>query len=331
MGVDPPRSCRNAGHTLRPEGPARAEGFGIMSEIVEPFLKVRPEVDTARSRTDVSPPSGGIPPRLTPSVVSREDALAATPAASRRRHRLRALLTRGGNGHGQEPDLVISPEDQTQLAEQFRVLRTHIEVLGPCSLMVASSLDREGKTLCAVNLAVTLSLRIGSGVILVDADLRHSCVGAYLGVTGRHGLVEYLLAEAGLDECLLSTRYKDLWLLPAGRHTSMAPELLGSERLHALITDLRARFPNHFIVFDGPPLLLTSDPMVIARHIDRVVLVVRAGVTPRAAVVKAVQAIGPDKFLGVVLNAASESVSDYYYYGRRYGYYRPPDSSTRNR
>jgi capsular exopolysaccharide synthesis family protein len=173
-------------------------------------------------------------------------------------------------------------------------------------------------------------MRPTAGVVLIDADLRHSSIGKYFGVAGRPGLVEYLLGEAEWEACLVSTPQARLRILPAGGHTAMAPELLGSERLHQLITGIRDQYPDHVVVFDGPPILLTADPMMMARHIDHVVLVVRAGVTPRDAVLKAVQAIGAERLIGVVLNGTTESLTEYYHYGRRYGYYGQPADASRS-
>ena len=301
-----------------------------MSEIFEALLKAQREADERRAPgtgTPVSadPASAG----TTPSPASLPPP-AASRAASRRSRRKWALLKWGSstNGNGHAQPLVMSSKGHPQLAEQFRVLRTHIESVGPCSVMVSSSLAGEGKTVCAVNLALTLSLRPTGGVILVDADLRHSSVGKYFGVAGKAGLVEYLLGEAEWEACLVATQHARLRILPAGRHTAMAPELLGSERLHQLIIGIRKQYPDHVVVFDGPPILLTADPMMMARHIDHVVLVVRAGITPRDAVLKAVQAIGPERVIGVVLNGTTETLADYYHYGRRYGYYgRPADAA----
>ena len=301
-----------------------------MSEIFEALLKAQREADERRTSTTGAPqfadsPSAGrtpAPPQMPPP---------APPRVASARPRRRWALPKWGrstNGHGHDTPLIMSAKAHPHMAEQFRVLRTHIESVGPCSVMVSSSLAGEGKTVCAVNLALTLSMRTAAGVILVDADLRHSSVGKYFGLAGRPGLVEYLLGEAEWEACLVSTPQARLRILPAGGHTVMAPELLGSERLHQLITGIRNQYPDHVVVFDGPPILLTADPMVMARHMDHIVLVVRAGMTPRDAVMKAVHAIGAERFIGVVLNGATDSLSDYYHYGRRYGYYgRPADAA----
>jgi protein-tyrosine kinase len=161
---------------------------------------------------------------------------------------------------------------------------------------------------------------IGSGVILIDADLRRPAAGALFGSHGRAGLLECLTGEARWQDCLLPTLYEGLQVLPAGGRSGIAAELLGSEQMGAIIAQLRLEFPQHRILFDTPPILLTADPLVMARHMDHILLVVRAGVTPRRAVSQAIEALGADRFLGVVLNDATDNASDYYHYSGRYFY-----------
>jgi len=233
---------------------------------------------------------------------------------------MRNAHRRNGRGPEEEIPWLIAPHHRSVVAEQFRVLRTRIETVGPSTLMITSALDREGKTLCAVNLAVALAMGIGAGVILIDADLRRPAAGALFGSHGRAGLLECLSGEARWQDCLVPTSYNGLQVLPAGGSSGIAAELLGSEQMRTIIAELRSEFPQHRILFDTPPILLTADPLVVARHMDHILLVVRAGVTPRRAVSQAIEVLGADRFLGVVLNDATDSVSDHYYYGGRYSY-----------
>jgi protein-tyrosine kinase len=252
----------------------------------------------------------------TPPSEAREAIAAPVSSSHRRPRRFRWLRhAMGKNGYGgYESPMLISPRHETALGEQFRILRTHVEVAGAGTLMITSALEQEGKTLCATNLAIALSMRMGAGVVMVDADLRRPCVSSYLGLRGGPGLVECLLGDARWQDCIVPAAYERLSVLPAGPSSAMAPELLGSERMGTLISELKASFPAHHILFDAPPLLLTADPMVIARYMDRILLVVRAGLTPSAAVLKAVETVGPERLLGVVLNDATETLSHYYYY-----------------
>jgi protein-tyrosine kinase len=296
-----------------------------MSEIFEALQKAQREAeagaagDNRRSKADVTEPleapsGNGKPPSMhRPSVASTR------PKRFRWRPHWWGRAVRNGKA-SQDSAVLISPHERSGLSEQFRVLRTRIETAGPGCLMVTSALDQEGKTLCATNLAVALSMSIGAGVVLVDADLRHPSVASGLGLANRPGLVDYLLGEAEWQDCLKPTQHEYLQVLPAGRGSALSTELLGSERMNRLTTELKAGFPGHFLIFDAPPLLLTADPLVLARHMDHVVLVVRAGVTPREAVMKAVEGLGADRFLGAIFNDATRLVSHYYHYYGRYPY-----------
>jgi capsular exopolysaccharide synthesis family protein len=223
--------------------------------------------------------------------------------------------------------LLIAPRPGTEIGEQFRVLRTRVETAGPGTFMITSALDQEGKSLCVANLAAALSMSIGGGVILVDADLRNPSIERAFKLPRGPGLVDCLLGEASWNECLQSAR-EGLKVLPAGRGSAMSTELLGSDRMLTLLAELKSHFPDHHVLVDAPPLLLTADPLVLARHMDHVLLVVRAGVTPRDAVLKAIETLGTERFLGIVFNDVVETASHHYYYGR-YPYGRT--ESTRQR
>jgi protein-tyrosine kinase len=239
-----------------------------------------------------------------------------------RRHFLRIPWSgKGTSRNGREHGLpLFAAADGTVIGEQFRVLRTRVEAAGPGTFMISSALGQEGKTLCAMNLTLALSMRIDAGVILVDADLRRSSAGVSFGITGGPGVADCLMGEARWQDCLVTTKYDGLRLLPSGRRTALAPELLASARMQTVVAELKVAFPQHYILFDTPPILMTADPLVLARHMDHVLLVVRAGVTPRAAVSKAIEALGADCFMGIILNDATDSVSDYYHYRHQYAY-----------
>jgi len=289
-----------------------------MSEVFEALQKAQREADARQAADDPAQGengAGAAPPieRVGAHTVSLQ------PVRRRRSRRswfrfLRRSSSR--NGHDPEATLLMSPGQETSTGEQFRMLRTRIEMAGPGTVMITSALDQEGKTLCATNLAVALSMRIGPDVVLVDADLRNPSVAPFFGLLGNRGLVDCLMGDARVEDCIVRTRHERLSVLPAGRRSELAPELLGSDRMGAVMSDLKARLPTSYIVVDAPPLLLTADPMVIARQMDHILLVVRANVTPRAAVMKAVETIGADRIFGVILNDVTDSISHYYYYGR---------------
>lgn len=218
------------------------------------------------------------------------------------------------NGHVEQLPLVTDASGSA-MREQFRVLRTVLELNGPGAIMISSALDQEGKTLCSANLAVTMAMRFDTRVLLVDSDLRRPSLATYFGLTAdaKPGLIDCLLGEARWQDCVTATEFERLRLLPAGSSSALGPELIASQRMKTIVEELKAEYPQEYILFDTPPVLLTADPLALARHMDRCILVARAGVTPRAAVLKAAQTLG-DRLLGVVLNDASDNLSHYFHY-----------------
>lgn len=299
-----------------------------MSEIFEALRKAQRETGGQRASDGDSGRASDEGPAAHASPTAPPDPVARPERRRRARHSgrrgwIRRLLAGTQNGRvDAAPSLLCLPEDGTVIGEQFRILRTRMENTGPGAFMIVSALAQEGKTLCVANLGVALSFRTSGGVILVDADLRHPSLHAYFDLSHHHGLVDCLLGERSWRDCIQPTRFERLRVLPSGRHSSLAPELLDSAQMQQLTRELRAEFPDHHIVFDAPPVLLTADPLVIARHMDHLLLVVRAGVTPREAALKAIEALGADRFLGVILNDAHHDISYSYYYGS-YPYERP--------
>jgi len=291
-----------------------------MSEVFEALQKAQREQDSREAADDPAGSENGggsASPGIERAAPSAPVRLRPVQRRRRRTGWFRWLKrTSSQNGHGAESTMLVTPNHETTTGEQFRMLRTRIEMAGPGTVMITSALDQEGKTLCATNLAVALSMRIGPGVVLVDADLRHPSVAPYFGLTGSPGLVDCLLGEARWEDCIVPTGYERLKVLPAGRRSAVAPELLGSERMGAVMSELKLHLPTSYIVVDAPPLLVTTDPMVIARQMDHILLVVRANVTPRAAVLKAVETVGANRIFGVILNDVTDALSHYYYYGR---------------
>jgi capsular exopolysaccharide synthesis family protein len=183
--------------------------------------------------------------------------------------------------------------------------------------MVASALAGEGKTLTAANLALTLSESYLRNVLLIDGDLRRPSMHSVFQVAGAPGLSEGLVSqeEASLPLHRLGPR---LTLLPAGRPTSDPIGALTADRMRRLIDEAREVFD--WVVIDTPPVGLLTDASLLSSMADCVILVVKAETTPYDMVNRAVESIGRERLLGVVLNRATEHQHrtnyDYYkYYG----------------
>jgi len=188
-------------------------------------------------------------------------------------------------------------------------------------IMTASALPGEGKSLTAVNLALTLSESYRKRVLLIDADLRRPTVQRVFGLPPIGGLNEGLkLTE---DRAMAVTQISDqLFVLPAGRPEADPMSGLTSDRMRRLITQAAGSFD--WVIIDTPPVGLLPDASLLADFVDGVLLVVRAGKAPFSLVKRTVEAITHDRILGVVMNAVDyahdRNAGGYYeYYG--YGYY----------
>lgn len=315
-----------------------------MSEIFEALRKAQREAD-ARRVTELRPPSADTPGEVAaappPPVhpdISATPGVQAAPLPDRRRPTPRprkgfAALWAWWRKLWTPADgfraPLFTPGRGSVGGEQFRVLRSRIETVGFGTFMVTSALDREGKTLCAANLAFALSSSLAGGVILIDADLRRPNVESWFGMRRSKGLADCLLGDADWQTLLQPTDYERLRVLPAGRESGLSTELLASDRMVTLLAEIKAAYPRHYVIIDAPPLLLTADPLVLARHVDHVLLVVRADATPRAAVHKAIEVLGPERFLGIVLNGTTETLTNYYHYRySRYAYGGEPEAPT---
>ena len=204
------------------------------------------------------------------------------------------------------PALVVAIAPHSAIAERFRAIRTRLtmsEEAGPLrSILVTSPGARDGKSITAANLALTMAQEFQRNVVLVDADLRGSSVHSLFGLDAAPGLSDVLAGDASLEDALVYLPEYRLTILPAGRTPQFPTELLGSAAMRRSIDTLRARFDR--ILIDLPPVAPLADVGTVAPLADGVVMVVRAGVTKRPALDQALAAFDEDKVLGVVLNDA---------------------------
>lgn len=191
-------------------------------------------------------------------------------------------------------------------------------------IMIASALPGEGKTFTSINLALSLAREKDTEVLLVDADVAKPHVSRIFKVQSEPGLLD-LLSDSSRhpDSCILSTDVPGLKLLPAGRQLESATELIASDRMAELVQQLGRPAARRIVLFDSPPLLLSTESRALAPRIGQVVLVVRAEFTPQRAVFEAIEAIGDAVPVSLILNQ-SESTSAGEYYG--YGTYGDPAS-----
>lgn len=194
-------------------------------------------------------------------------------------------------------------------------------------IMVTSALEGDGKTFSSICLALSIAMEREKNVLFVDADTAKAEAGRMLGVPSTSpGLIDVLENEnARVADYILPTNVEKLRILPAGGLHTHANELLASARMHKLMLALSDEDPDRIIVFDSPPLLLTTEAAVLASFMGQIVFVVSSDSTPQYAVTQAIEHIGEEKMVGMLLNRARKRTNPYSYYtyeyrGGPYGY-----------
>lgn len=204
--------------------------------------------------------------------------------------------------------LVMRDAPYSMGADRFRLLRMHLQALAKRQrvkvLMVTSALPREGKTTAALNLAIGLAECGGGAVALAEMDLRHPQMADLLGLEKDRGLAESL--EEGSDPLASLRRVEPLgiYLLPAGAPPSNPLELLNGEGAARAVQQLRSAF--EWVVVDAPPVIAVPDVLALRNLTDGCLWVMRAHATPRDLVREAMEQMGPEHILGMILNRAGE-------------------------
>jgi protein-tyrosine kinase len=218
------------------------------------------------------------------------------------------------------PVIIVRPE--TFAAEEFRKLKTqifHRLPTPPHSILVTSAVPQEGKTMVAVNLALAISQEIHKKAILIDADLRKPSIRLEKYPNAK-GLSNYLLNQTPLSEILLNSEADNLQIIPAGHSTKKSAELIGSKKMSELFRSLREFGDDTYVIIDSPPIISTSDPTLLSKLVDGVVLVLMGNRTPRESVRRAVKSIDRQKIVGIVFNQIDVNLSSYYYSKYYYHY-----------
>ena len=219
---------------------------------------------------------------------------------------------------------MITPDgERTPNAESLRRIKRLIlakaakpRAGAPANLvMVASALEGEGKTFCAINLAISIASEVDRSVLLVDGDVANPSIPQALGLKTEQGLMDVLSRKVDLAEVLLNIDLGKFTLLPAGTAHQHAPELLASDAMRVLLQDMAERYHDRIIIFDSPPLLRASEAGILASLMGQIVLVVEAGKTSEVALKAALSHIESSNVTGLVLNKAVGPGSEFQYGG----------------
>jgi protein-tyrosine kinase len=184
-------------------------------------------------------------------------------------------------------------------------------------IMVTSALPAEGKTFCSLNLAMSIAMEIDTSVLLVDADILRPSVLGRLGLSAEKGFLDTLIDPAlSLSHVILRTDVPNLSILPTGKLNSRSTELLASNAMDRMLTELATRYSDRVTIFDAPPLLLTPSSATLASYMGQVVIVVEASRTSRQTVAQAYAALEHCPIVMSILNKCTAPMD-----GRTYGYY----------
>jgi protein-tyrosine kinase len=232
--------------------------------------------------------------------------------------------------------MVTPAVPRSRIAEEFRTIKRPLlkNISGESALpvpnanliMVTSAIEGDGKTYASVSLAVSIAMEMDKTVLFIDADVVKGSAGRLLGVPNNSpGLMDLLENKGvGVGDVMLRTNIPKLSVIPTGNTHEHSNELLASDAMKKLMLELSQRYSDRVIIFDSPPLLLTTEAGVLASFMGQVVFVVAADQTPQQAVIDALEHIGEDKVVGMVLNKTRKRrVTPFgsgYDYGYGYGY-----------
>jgi capsular exopolysaccharide synthesis family protein len=193
---------------------------------------------------------------------------------------------------------------RTQVLQQLRENKWNV-------LAITSPGVEEGKTLTAINLAISLAMEVSYTVLLVDADLRHPNLHTYFGLDPEFGLSDYLVSDKPLQEILVHPAgIQGLVILPGGKPLVNSAEMLNSPKMSRLVEELKTRYPSRIILFDLPSLLTTADAIAFAPYVDAALLVVAEGKTSTQDAQRATELLKDTHLIGAVLNKSLSIPAD---------------------
>jgi capsular exopolysaccharide synthesis family protein len=208
---------------------------------------------------------------------------------------------------------LLQPE--SYVAEQFRALRGRIDALAAqrpiTTVTVTSAFPGEGKTTCAVNLAIVTALSLGRRVLLIDCDLRRPKVHQSLGLTPEYGLAEVLTGDATFDEAVIRTEGANLDVLGVRGRPPNPSELLGSAAMRELVDGLSERYDR--IILDTPATLGLPDAKAVSELCDGMVMVVRADMTSETDIQAVLEILDRRRMLGMLINGVDADQGRYGY------------------
>jgi exopolysaccharide/PEP-CTERM locus tyrosine autokinase len=255
------------------------------------------------------------------SRVEPTDAQDAQPRSSALQLNLAKLASEG---------FVTPDAPRSRIADEFRVIKrpliANASAKGPTQMKngnligVTSAMPGEGKSFSSVNLAMSIAMEMDRTVLLVDADVARPSLPRVLGIPDTPGLLDVLDHSADLNQVLLHTNVEKLTFVSSGSMHTRAAEMLASDAMTDLLHDLATRYADRIVIFDSPPLLVTTEARVLVSHLGQIVFIVDAERTLQSDVKRALATIEACPVKMMVLNKARTTGQGAHGYGYGYGY-----------
>ena len=218
----------------------------------------------------------------------------------------------------EEKKVIVTSSAYTRETEEYKLLKAQVmkkaRENGWQTIMITSVGKGEGKTLTAINLALTIAMEVNETSLLVEADLKEPNMQRFFGFQGKPGLSNYLIECVALPDLLITIGIDRFVMLPGGKSIPNSAEILGSPKMQSLVEEMRSCYPDRYVIFDLPPLLECADPLIFAEYVDAILLVVEAGKTTAGHVKKAMDLLEGKNILGTVLNKVTTNDKHYYRY-----------------
>ena len=307
---------------LRPAGVPK----GLDSDKAKKFAPKRaaseaPQEPTPKRRAsdyigEKAEPAPTATPAVTSGTTAREPEIPSVRFSGEKRQAVRSFLSEQG---------LIDPDGgASTLLEEFRIVKRQVLAAAKAEasatarrVLICSPHPNEGKTFCALNLAIAMAAERDTEVLLIDADFGKPSIMSKLGLDAGKGFMDVLADPSShVEDFVVGTDMPGLWVLPAGERTGRDSEYLASERTWEVLNRLTRGAPNRFVIFDSPPALAATPAAELAKHVGQALLVARSDQTGRAALEDAVDLLSACPDIKLLLNDTTFSPS-----GRRFGSY----------
>lgn len=217
-----------------------------------------------------------------------------------------------------EKNRIVAFDKDDPKCMTFDLLRTHVlqkmEENGWRTLAITSPTPEAGKTVVALNLAMSIAQLSNKTALLVDFDLRRPKIGTYLGINMEKSLNDLLEGAAELSDVLVNPDMPRLVVLPTKSSVKNSSETLSSKKVEDLIKDLRERYKSRIVIFDLPPVLVSDDAIALLPKIDCVLMVVADGLSTKVEIEDCLHQLSSTNLIGTVFNkAAIAPMANYYY------------------